>query len=430
MGGYARIAAYVAEQRAQADSSTDVLFVLAGDAADKGALPCRKTQDRACFPLLKMIGVDIAVPGNHEFQARTGTDTLALFQASGLTWTAANVNSVLSQSPLPLAQFSYTGPRSGIDLAVWGWTSGKAGSGMTIRSAPNDADYRRLLGYAASGRPLLIVTHQEYEADKALIGEACRRGVKALALLKAHNHEVRAESDSCMPLVEAGAQGRQVAKLVFAKTGLASLDWKLESHEFVNMDSSKPEQPEVAAEVAKLYRELAPEADERVLELTAPRDVDGVGAFLADAYRNVTHVDIAIVNRGAIKKPFKAGPLTRETLMQTIPYNNQILGLDWNLKDLEQSLCRASQRALDPELDDGAELILSGGKLVDPGTSRCRLETTRKGGSLKVGVDDYIVAHSERWLGRDLRKNGILFRFQVSTEQALSRYAKLLQGKL
>lgn len=428
-GGYARVAAYVKAEKAAANSTTDVLFVYGGDAADKGALPCRKTRDRACFPLLKQLGIDVAVVGNHEL-GRPGSETAGLLALSGVPWTSANLMSIMGMQPGFTNDFVYKGPRSGLELAVWGWSSGKAGSGLSLRETPREDDYRKLASYAASGRPLLVVTHQDYSDDKALLGEICKRSIKTLALLKAHNHQTRAETDACAPLFEAGPFGEQINRLVFAKTGPSPLDWKLESQQFVKMDSSKIEDPAIVAEVARLYSENAPEADQVVLEVTQARDDAGAAAFLADAYRNTTHVDLAIVNRGSAKDGFKAGPLTRERLLQTIPYENDLSGLDWNLKDLEKSLCKASMRTPDARLDEGAELVFSGGKLVGGGTPQCRLETARRGGSLKVGIDGWVLAHSERWLGKDLRKNAGTFRFQVSTEQALNRYLQQLHGKL
>jgi 2',3'-cyclic-nucleotide 2'-phosphodiesterase (5'-nucleotidase family) len=429
LGGYARLAAYVKAVKSGADASTDVLFVYGGDVSNKGALPCRKSKDAACLPLLKDLGVDVAVPGNHELTGRSGTDLINLLNSTGVAWTAANLNTYVAAAKAPSSDFVYKGPRSGIELAVFGWSSGQPGSGVVMRRDPNESDFRRLESYAKSSKALLLVTHQPYDADKALLAEACHRGVRALALLKADDHQVRAETDGCFPLYESGAFGQQVSKLVFAKTGAGPVDWKLESHEFVKMDSSRTEDSEVAEKIAKAYRDLAPEADQAVLEVASPRDVDGVASFLADAYRSVTHVDVAIVNRGSVKDGFKSGVLTRERFLETIPYNNDLMGLDWNAKDLERSLCKASERAKDAQLDDGSELVISGGRLIGAGTPNCRFEADRKSNALKVGVDNYLVSRSDRWLGRDLRKSGA-FRFQVTTEQALNRYVQVLKGKL
>ena len=80
-GGYARLAAFIKGERDRAGTGADVLVIAGGNVAEKGALPCRKTNDNACFPLLKDVGVDVAVLGTSEIK-RSAADLNHLIDLS------------------------------------------------------------------------------------------------------------------------------------------------------------------------------------------------------------------------------------------------------------------------------------------------------------------------------------------------------------
>jgi 2',3'-cyclic-nucleotide 2'-phosphodiesterase (5'-nucleotidase family) len=416
-GGYARLASVIRAERAKAPAGTDVLAIMGGDAAGKSVLPCRKTQEKSCFPLLKEMGFDAAVLGNGEL--KLPLDELnSLIKASGLVWIGTNVRA--SGSGEWQTSWLYEGAKSGAKIWVSGWsvapTPGEVDlkkNRLAIRPRWNSADFS---GWAKKfgNTPVLWTTHQERADDESFLQDACATsGLKSLALLKANDHQQLEIKDKCAPLFEPGPFGRSLSRLVFDKSGDT---WTLSEHSFINLGVDSPEDESVKAQIDKLYKERAPEAEEVVAKLEAPLDQPKLTQWLADSFRKTARADVAIVNTGAVKSGIDPGPVSRENLLLAIPYSDDLMGLDWSFKDLEKSLCKASQRSLDPFEDYGSDLVLSGASLVAPGTAECRLETGRKG-ALKVVMVSFMVRRSGRWLGKDV--SPVAFRFGFKSEDVM-----------
>ncbi len=424
-GGYARLAAYVRQAQREAGPKTDVLVLFGGDLVGKTAMPCRQTKESACAPLLARIAGDLpvyAVLGNHELD-RPAAEMDAILNASGATWLGGAVSG--SASPKLVESVEWTGAKSGARLTLAGWTRGEAGKGLKLRGTATAAALEKMAPAGAS-HPVLWLTHQPWEDDVAFASLACARTGRAnLALLKGDDHKVRQEALGCLKVFEPGPFGEHVTRLEWRIE--ANGKWTALREEVVPLGPTAPKDESLDAEIVALYAKHAPQATEVVAQVAEAKDAEGVMDWLADAYRGVTRADVAIVNSGAVKAGFAAGPLERERLLLTIPYNNDIHGLDWPMRDLEQALCRAALRPKDPITDHGSELHLSGARLVAVGQPDCRLEGPRRA-SLKVAVDSYVLGKSAAWLGKDLR--GKTFRFQVSTEQAMTRYLKLKGGRL
>ncbi len=419
-GGYARIAQIIKKERAKASSSTDVLVLMGGDAFGKGALPCRKSEDRACAPLLKDLGVDVAVLGNGELK-RSVEDLRKLMEGSGIpVWVSPNIRSTRGPSPWR-KDYRWKGPKSGAEFVVASWTTPptpgeidfkRAGYDFKMKPQKGDLfEYDKLYPRI----PVLWVTHQELEADLQLSRHLCENKEihKGLALLRAHTHQIRKDESTCLPIYEAGAFGEAINRLELVKKAGV---WKILRYDLIAVSADLAEDSEVKAKVEAVYAKQAPEADETLATVSAPLSQEQLSQWLADAYRKASKADVAIINGGAVKMGAEAGPLSLEKLTIAIPYNNEVMGLDWSTKELERSLCAASMRERNDYEDLGSGLFISGAKLVNAGLPNCVLEGARAG-SVKVVVDNYIVSRSQRWLGKNL--GATAFKFGMSTEQVM-----------
>ena len=420
--GYARVAQFIESERAHAGTKTDVVVIGGGDFAGKGAEPCRKTWDKACFPLVKELGVNVAVLGNGELK-RSAAELNELIDASGVPWVSANVKAARGVSAKWNRDFLFTGSKSGGKFWLTSWTLAPSPGEIDLKKAkleiasnPSGKDWdqwKKKFG----ATPVVWAPHQEWEQDYELLKQACQNsGLKSLVLLKSNDHNHRKDNTLCAPIFEPGAFGSYVSRLVLQPTGEHG-EWSLVSHEFVAMDEKISEQAALSARVQALYKELAPDADEVVAQVKTPKSDAEFAQWAAGAFRKTTHADIAVVNMGAIKSGIEAGALTKERLSMVYPYTDDLMGLDWSTRDLEKSLCASSLRNKDPFEDYGSELVLDGAKLSGAGTSKCKLELSHKASSAKVVMVSFMIKRSKRWLGKDL--SSVAFKFGLNSEKAM-----------
>ncbi len=418
-GGYARVKAWVDGERRKAGPQTDVIAVAGGDLLGKGALPCAATADKACVPLLGEIGFDFATPGNYELY-RSNKDLREILPLTKARWVSANVK---AQSPLPWTEGTlvYKGPKSGIELGLVGWTSDPSYNGdprgrkdYAVKRRPDALDWNRFRTELA-GKPILFLTHQEIAEDRNFLAQACKElGARwVMGLLKANDHVYRRhESQLCSPIFEPGPFGHEGVKLTIVQE---EGSWKLLRHEFVHINRGVGEDKKLKALVEEVYKKHGAGADDIVAQVADDRSPQELAQWVADAYRARTKADIGLVNLGFVKGPIAEGKITREKVLVTMPYSNELMGVDWSVKDMEAALCKAALRQRDDDADYGSEIMLSGAKLENAGKASCRLVTPAKKSLLKVAVDSYVLGRSSRWLGEDLAKRS--FRFGVDSQR-------------
>lgn len=428
---YPRLAALIKSERALAErSGNDLLVVMGGDAAGKGALPCRKSNDKECFAFFKEMGVDVALLGNGEAK-RSAKDLNELIRISGGQWLSANVKSSKEKAGWQ-KEILWKGPRSGAQIWIAGWTLAPSPAELDP-AQPLNVGTRfdgHVLGEWAkqlSSNPVLWVTHQDLNDDKEFAKQVCmRKNISSLALLRAHTHQLRQEPMACVTAYESGAFAESATRLVIERSGAGPLAWKVTGAQTIPLTFG-PEDPQMKSRVSALYQKLAPDAETQVALVTTAQTLPDLALWLANAYRKVSHADVAVVNAGAIKEPLPIGPVKRERLLEVIPYNNELMGLDWPFADFEKSICEASRRARDATDDTGSELFFAGVELVNPGEGICHLKGSRKG-SVKVVLDSFMVKKAPRWLGKKLE--GRAFKFGMKTEDAMMLSLKRNGGKL
>lgn len=426
---YPRLAAEIRREReAAARGHYDVLVLLGGDAAGKGALPCRKTNDKDCFSLLREIQVDVAVLGNGETK-RSAKELNELIQSSGVTWIGTNVRSGREKAAWQ-KDFLWRGARTGAQIWLSSWTIAPTAEELDNTKPlqfivkPTEAQYQEWAQRYAQ-LPVLWVTHQNVEEDRDLLKTLCaQKKVHSVAVLRGHTHEVRQDTAGCVPSYEAGAYAEGLSRLTLRGHGN---QWQVAAYEYRPLKEGMPELGSLKTQVDHLYGANAQEAEQVVAQLPSEKAIPQLGQWLAESYRKVSKADVAIINQGAIKAALPAGAIKRETLLETIPYNNDLMGIDWPFADLERSLCTASRRTRDTKEDNGSELLLAGAELLNPGQENCQLKTKRKG-ALKVVFDSFMAKKASRWLGKKL--DGRTFKFGLKTEDAMLLALKRSQGRL
>lgn len=431
LGGYARLQTLVNQERAKAGPKTDVILVLGGDSIGKGRLPCRKTNEAKCTPILGMLKPDVVAFGNGELKMPLA-DLRSLSAQIGGVWVGSNIEPAKKGvMPFWKSSYLYTGPKSGLKI---NFTSsavfpgpGEARSGGQLDFVEPSVSFVDLYSKYGTvpGAASLMILHDDIARLDEIQRGLCHRASQPLLVLKAHEHKVDQGTRGCLKYLEADAFGRHVARLELAHSENA---FQIKNIQMIEVNSKIQQDPAVAAKVEDLYKNYGQGARRVVLNLVKPVDENRLGKFLASTYQRISRADIAIVNRGFIKAGFPAGKVDWDTVLTAVPYNNQLFGLDWPAADLEKSLCRAAKRTMDRHLDNGGELIFAGASLVDAGKDNCRLVVKDGKKVPKVVVDSYLQTRSGRWLGKDIK--GRSFSYGLDTERALElgieKYAKEL----
>lgn len=439
LGGYSRLGGLIAAHKKNAGDRTDVLAIVGGDIAGKGAIPCQKSKDRECFPFLGMMGFDIGVFGNGELK-RNKSDLDFLLKSSGIDWINSNTEALRSSAdttPLWTPIKVYDGPKSGLSLSLVSWTIPPAPEevdfsklGFRVRLPEPENEVNSLVAKLPKDKSILWLPHQSWAQDQKTLKAICQNSSlpPSVALLKSNDHvSRRLDKNHCIPLFEPGAFGEFVLRLFLEPNGSEGT-LRIVHQDFVPVDSNSPVSEPINLAVEKVYQRFAPEADKTLLVSVETKPLKEFAERVADAFRQTTRADIAIVNRGAIKGDLPSGVLNFEGLSFLVPYNDPLVGLDWKFKDFEKSLCQASQRRADEYLDNGSELFFSGMKVEGMGTPDCKVVLDRPKGQVKVVMAEYVAKRSERWLGKNLRS--VVFRFGVDAHRAISLQAQRSGGKL
>ncbi len=426
-GGYARIAQLVSAHRKNAGPKTDIWVIVGGDVAGKGAVPCVVTHDKACFPLLGKMGINLGVLGNGELK-RSLNDVENLITLSGITWINSNVVSANSRKQQIWKSFlPWTGEKSGLSINFASWTlpptPGEVDpkkTGYLARMPVVENEIGLLSAQIPAGSNIVWLPHQTWTADQETVKSLCAQNkFKNLALLKSNDHvHKRIDDSGCFGIFEPGPFGQVVSRLVFEKDSSTGEGLQLKKHDFIDIDEKISPDIEIENEIALLYKNHAPQAQTLVGQSQEILPVQKLGDRVAVALREITRSDVGVYNRGGVKEDLPQGPVTQERLSFSLPYNDDVVGLDWKFSDFERALCQASRRSIDNFLDFGSELFIAGARIEGFGTPNCKVILDKPRSQVKVAMPEYLSKRSERWLGTELR--GRVFKFGVDIHRALS----------
>lgn len=338
-GGVAKVASVVEDEAGRADH---VLVTLGGDmispsllsSIDKGAHMVRLADE---------IGIDYAVPGNHEFDF--GPDVAReRFAEAHFTWLSSNIrgkdgaplagtedHALVAVGPFKVGLFGITTPETpelsspGPDLAFEAAATAAARAVAALREAGADL--------------VILISHQGLIADRVLLDAV--DGIDVV--LGGHDHLAVALYDGVHAMLSAGSQGDFVGVMEITlkredKDGKPVLSWSPQMR-LVSTEGI-PEHPALAALVAdyssRLDSELGKVIGRASVALDTRRtEVRGretrFGNLVADAMRTRTGADAALTNGGGIRgdRSYPAGSdLTRRDIVAELPFGNTVVVLE------------------------------------------------------------------------------------------------------
>jgi 5'-nucleotidase/UDP-sugar diphosphatase len=350
-GGFARLAAVVKAERAKAAASGGhVIFAHAGDTLSPSLM---SGIDRGAhiITLTNLIAPDIFAPGNHEFDFGKATFLQRMGEAAFPLY-AANLR---GPDGRPLAGFkdrsivTIGGVRIGLTGATYD-DSARASSPEDLKFEPSVATVKQQAeALRREGADFVVaVAHvtrrQGYEIFNSESVDLTLTG---------HTHDLFINYDGRAALVESSHDAHYVTIIdvtidVKEQSGGRMTTW-WPTFRVIDTATVTPD-PEVAAVVAGFEQELSRQLDVPIgitaVELDSRTAIvrmreAAIGDLIADAMRESTDADAAVMNGGGIRAGRIYAPgttITRRDMLAELPFDNRVVTIDISGAELRRAL--------------------------------------------------------------------------------------------
>jgi 5'-nucleotidase / UDP-sugar diphosphatase len=346
-GGYARLAATVKAERAR---GVPMLFVHAGDCFSP-SLMSGFDQGAHIVEMQNKLGIDVFVPGNHEFDFGKEVYARRISEQNYPTF-AANMRDA-SGAVLPGHKDSQILELGGVKVGVIGLvlenTPQVSSSGDIRFLSVMDTLRVQARELRAAGADLLVaVTHTDRRVDNEIM-----RSRLVDVVLSGHDHDLAIAYDGRTVMVESNEEGNYVTAIDltvnFTGEGAArQVTWTPTFR--VNDSRAVTPDPEMLTIVRRYEADLSKELDVDVAVLATELDTrtasvrsgeTAFGNLVADALREASGADIAITNGGGIRanKQYPVGhKLTRRDILSELPFGNRNVVTEVNGKAVRAAL--------------------------------------------------------------------------------------------
>ncbi|HEX8494055.1 MAG TPA: 5'-nucleotidase C-terminal domain-containing protein [Pyrinomonadaceae bacterium] len=312
------------------------LFLLGGDTISP-SVESNTFKGRQMIDAWNAAGLDYSVFGNHEFDF--GPETLReRIKESRFVWLGANVIDKKTRKPFGDTPAFVIREFDGIRVGIFGLVLPKTKE--TSRPGP-DVEFQDVCQTAqrivpemrAQGAQVIIaMTHLTMGEDKAVA-----RCAPIDVIIGGHEHTLLESLSGRTPIFKMASDARQLGRITLnikAPSGqLESIDW-----EVIPVTNEIAPDPSFAA-ITEKYKDLLTELAERVgqtdVELDAGSEANrtgetNVGNFVADAFRQVTGADVALINGGSIRADaiISPGELTKRDVLAIFPFANPVVKLE------------------------------------------------------------------------------------------------------
>jgi 2',3'-cyclic-nucleotide 2'-phosphodiesterase (5'-nucleotidase family) len=345
-GGFARITAAIHAERAR---NPNTIVAHAGDTFSP-SLRSAFDKGKAIVALTNMAGVDIFVPGNHEFDFGEAVFRERLSEL-GMPVLAANLSDAEGK-PLPGTGDTKVFEFEGVKIGVLGLTddsSAMRSSPGTLRFAPsipmaeNQAKDLR----AAGADLIVLVIHAPVQDDIRLLNSGLYD-----VILSGHDHDLMLFYDGRSVLAEAKEEGETLVvvdlEIKVGEGESRKVSWH-PRFRIIDTADVTPD-PEVAAKVAAFEAELGADLAEEIGRVETVLDSRkaavrsgeaAIGNLITDAMRAFAQADVALMNGGGIRgdKEYAAGhALTKRDVLTELPFGNKLMVLELTGADLKSAL--------------------------------------------------------------------------------------------
>ena len=405
-GGFARLNAVARAERA---ANPNTLYLFDGDMLSPSILS-GFDKGQNTIDLTNLVPFDLAVPGNHEFDFGP-ENFLEKMAASTYPWAAINITQK-DGTPVPGLGGVTVRQIAGLKIAlipVAQDTTPQVSRPGDLRFLPTVETAVAAAEQARSdGADLVIgVVQTSMANDRALIAS------KAFdVILSGDDHTYATSYDGITAYVETSIDGRYLSPVdltvdIGEKDGKRTVSWT-PVFRFIDTAGVTPD-PESQAMVEAFQAQLDEGLNVAIGTTKGPldsrrdvvrREESAMGNLIADAIRDATGAEIAIVNGGGIRadRTYDAGTtLTRRDILTELPFGNVTV-----LTELPGSQILAALENGVSQVEDGAGRFpqLSGAAMVyDPSApAGSRVVSVTLGGAAldpdkiyRVAANDFIL---------------------------------------
>lgn len=405
-GGFARLNAVARAERA---ANPNTLYLFDGDMLSPSLLS-GFDKGQNTIDLTNIVPFDLAVPGNHEFDFGPA-NFLEKVKASKYPWAAINITTA-DDNPLDGVGGVTVKEIAGLKVAlipVAQDTSPSVASTGDLKFQPTVATAIKAAKAAREDGADIVVGVVQTDMDND------RKLLKSHAfdvILSGDDHSYATAYDGITAYVETSIDGQFLSPVdlnitVGEKDGKRTIAWT-PAFRFIDTADVTPD-PETQAMVDKLSAGLDATLNVEIGTTETPLDSrrnvvraeeSAMGNLIADAMRDATGADVAIMNGGGIRadRTYDAGTkLTRRDILTELPFGNvtvlteipgsQLLGaLENGVSQVEKGAGRFAQVsgvtfAYDASAEPGARVseVMVGGQPLNPDAL------------YKVAVNDYIL---------------------------------------
>ena len=331
-GGLARV---LTLRKQIMSESPHALFLLAGDTISP-SVESNTYQGKQMIDAWNSSGLDYATFGNHEFDF--GPAVLrARMSESHFKWLAANVidkktGKTFGDTPeFVIREFE------GVKVGIFGiilpetLTSSRPGPDVDILD-PCATAARVIPRIRAEGAQVIVaLTHLSMAEDKQL---ARCSGVDVI--IGGHEHTLLESMSGHAPIFKMTSDARELGRIdlnISKSTGkLESIDWQ------VIPVTDQVKDDAAFASINEKYSALLKTLEQPVGRTAVELDVKSANVrtqetnmsdFVADAFRQATQADVALVNGGSLRADatMRPGILTKRDVISILPFNNHVVKL-------------------------------------------------------------------------------------------------------
>jgi 5'-nucleotidase len=331
-GGLARV---LTLRKQIMNESPHTLFFLAGDTLSP-SIESNTYKGKQMIEAWDASGLDYATFGNHEFDF--GPEVLReRMSESHFKWLAANVIDKKTGKTFAGTPEFVVREFEGVKIGIFGillpdtLNTSRPGPDVDIQDPCATAARVVPKIHAAGAQVIVALTHLSLGEDKEL---ARCSGVDVI--IGGHEHTLLESMSGHAVIFKMTADARELGRIdlnILKSTGrLESIDWQvIPVTDKVSDDAAFAPLNEKYGPLLKSLEQPVGRTDvELEIRSAVVRTREtNMGDFVADAFRQATGSDVALVNGGSIRPDIiiDAGVLTKRDVLSILPFNNKVLKL-------------------------------------------------------------------------------------------------------
>ncbi len=310
------------------------LVLFAGDLLSPSVMSTA-FQGEQMVSALNRLGVDYATFGNHEFDF--GIDVLKQrIKESRFVWLSSNILDSATGKPIEGSQADAMVTVNGVKIGLFGLAYDFSSilsnaSEVTFEDPIQTAqtEVKKLKGEGA--QYIIAITHEGHAQDCELSAK-----VSGIDLIVGGHDHAAMLNTQCghAPYIKATSDWRDVWDV--------NIDFSLKTpaltYQDIPVTSNTPKDPGMQALVDRYASQLDASFGKVLGTSTVALDAvendvrakeTNLGDFIADAMREATKSDVAIMNGGGIRtdKSYAAGPVTKRDVYAILPFGNKLVAI-------------------------------------------------------------------------------------------------------